>query len=113
MLLAGFIMAALDAGVPLRDVQIAARHVDLRTTTIYERRRGFFDDVAAFTAVAADDAVAPPVGASLGGPAVDRRPSMTVPTTFDPGATTTVDPGAATWRHPVPAHRSRRLHQEA
>jgi len=54
-------MAALDAGVPLRDVQIAARHVDLRTTTIYERPRGFFDDVAAFTAVAADDAVAPPV----------------------------------------------------
>jgi site-specific recombinase XerD len=28
MLRAGFIMAALDAGVPLRDVQIAARHAD-------------------------------------------------------------------------------------
>jgi hypothetical protein len=26
MLRAAFIMAALDAGVPLRDVQIAARH---------------------------------------------------------------------------------------
>jgi hypothetical protein len=27
-----FITAALDAGVPLRDVQIAARHADPRTT---------------------------------------------------------------------------------
>ena len=33
-----FIMAALDAGVPLRDVQIAARHADPRTTTSYDRR---------------------------------------------------------------------------
>jgi hypothetical protein len=29
-------MAALDAGVPLRDVQIAARHANPRTTTIYD-----------------------------------------------------------------------------
>lgn len=36
---AGFIMAALDAGVSLRDVKITARHADPRTTTIYERRR--------------------------------------------------------------------------
>ena len=34
MLRAAFIMTALDAGVPLRDVQIAARHADPRTTTI-------------------------------------------------------------------------------
>ena len=34
MLRAAFIMAALDAGVPLRDIQIAARHADPRTTTI-------------------------------------------------------------------------------
>jgi len=34
MLRAAFIMAALDAGVPLRDVQIAARHADPRTTTV-------------------------------------------------------------------------------
>jgi integrase/recombinase XerD len=47
MLRAGFIMAALDAGVPLRDVQIAARHVDPRTTTIYDRRRENFDRHAA------------------------------------------------------------------
>jgi integrase/recombinase XerD len=47
MLRAGFIMAALDAGVPLRDVQIAARHADPRTTTIYDRRRENFDRHAA------------------------------------------------------------------
>jgi integrase len=43
MLRAAFIMAALDAGVPLRDVQLAARHADPRTTTIYDRRRRNFD----------------------------------------------------------------------
>ena len=42
MLRAGFIMAALDAGVPLRDVQIAARHADPRTTTVYDRRHEKF-----------------------------------------------------------------------
>jgi hypothetical protein len=41
MLRAAFIRAALDAGVPLRDVQIAARHADPRTTTIYDRRRQY------------------------------------------------------------------------
>jgi integrase/recombinase XerD len=35
MLRAAFIMAALDAGVPLREVQVAARHEDPRTTTVY------------------------------------------------------------------------------
>ena len=34
-----FITAALDAGVPLRDVQEAASHADPRTTRIYDRRR--------------------------------------------------------------------------
>src|SRR6266508_3415469 len=47
MLRAAFIMAALDAGVPLRDVQLAARHTDPRTTTIYDRRRQNFDRHAA------------------------------------------------------------------
>jgi integrase len=52
------ITAALDAGVPLRDVQIAARHADLRTTTRYDRARGNLDRhanyvVAAFIAGAA------------------------------------------------------------
>jgi integrase/recombinase XerD len=43
MLRAGFIMAALDAGVPLRDVQLAARHSDPRTTTVYDRCRQNLD----------------------------------------------------------------------
>jgi integrase/recombinase XerD len=52
MLRAGFIMAALDAGVPLRDVLIAARHADPRTTTTYDRRRENFDRHAAYVVVA-------------------------------------------------------------
>jgi site-specific recombinase XerD len=52
MLRAAFIKAALDAGVPLRDVQIAARHADPRTTTIYDHRRENFDRHAAYVVVA-------------------------------------------------------------
>jgi integrase/recombinase XerD len=52
MLRSAFIMAGLDAGVPLRDVQIAARHADPRTTTIYDRRRENFDRHAAYVVVA-------------------------------------------------------------
>ena len=52
MLRAAFIMAALDAGVPLRDVQLAAGHADPRTTTIYDRRRENFDRHAAYVVVA-------------------------------------------------------------
>jgi integrase/recombinase XerD len=52
VLRAGFIMAALDAGVPLRDVQLAARHADPRTTTVYDRRRENFDRHAAYVVVA-------------------------------------------------------------
>lgn len=52
MLRAAFIMAALDAGVPLRDVQLAARHADPHTTTIYDRRRQNFDRHAAYVVVA-------------------------------------------------------------
>ncbi len=52
MLRSAFIMAALDAGVPLRDVQIAARHADPRTSTIYDRRRQNFDRHAAYVVVA-------------------------------------------------------------
>jgi integrase/recombinase XerD len=52
MLRAAFIMAALDAGVPLRDVQIAARHADPRTTTLYDRRRQNYDRHAAYAVVA-------------------------------------------------------------
>jgi integrase len=52
MLRAAFIMAALDAGVPLRDVQIAARHADPRTTTIYDRQRQNLDRHATYVVVA-------------------------------------------------------------
>jgi len=52
MLRAAFIMAALDAGVPLRDVQVAARHADPRTTTVYDRRRQNYDRHTAYAVVA-------------------------------------------------------------
>ncbi len=52
ILRAAFIMAALDAGVPLCDVQLAARHSDPRTTTIYDHRRQGFDRHAAYVVVA-------------------------------------------------------------
>ncbi len=53
-----FITAALDAGVPLRDVQKAASHADPRTTMRYDRARVSLDRhatyiVAAFLAGAA------------------------------------------------------------
>ena len=72
-----FITAALDAGVPLRDVQEAASHADPRTTMRYDRARGSLDRhatyiVAAYVAGAAGNrrtrqeklrlAVAPPGG---------------------------------------------------
>jgi len=43
---------SFDAGVPLRDVQTAARHADPRTTTVYDRRRQKFDRHAAYVVVA-------------------------------------------------------------
>src|SRR5712692_10500397 len=45
-------ITALAAGVPLRDVQVAARHADPRTTTVYDRRRQNFDRHAAYVVVA-------------------------------------------------------------
>ena len=44
--------AALDAGVPLRDVQIAARHSDPRTTTRYDRARNKLDRHASYIVTA-------------------------------------------------------------
>lgn len=41
-------ITALDAGVPLRDVQIAARHADPRTTTRYDRARHNLDRHASY-----------------------------------------------------------------
>lgn len=47
-----FITAALDAGVPLRDVQEAASHADPRTTARYDRHRVSLDRHAAYTVAA-------------------------------------------------------------
>jgi hypothetical protein len=49
---AAFSIAALDAGVPLRDGQLAARHADPRTTTVYDRGRHNFDRHATYAVVA-------------------------------------------------------------
>jgi integrase/recombinase XerD len=43
-----FITAALDAGVPLRDVQEAASHADPRTTMRYDRARVSLDRHATY-----------------------------------------------------------------
>jgi site-specific recombinase XerD len=47
-----FITAALDAGVPLRDVQEAASHADPRTTIRYDRARGSMDRHATYIVAA-------------------------------------------------------------
>jgi integrase/recombinase XerD len=47
-----FITAALDAGVPLRDVQEAASHADPRTTMRYDRARTSLDRHATYIAAA-------------------------------------------------------------
>ena len=43
---------SFDAGVPLRDVQIAARHSDPRTTTRYDRTRNNVDRHASYIVTA-------------------------------------------------------------
>ncbi len=47
-----FITAALDAGVPLRDVQEAASHADPRTTMRYDGARGSLDRHATYIVAA-------------------------------------------------------------
>ena len=47
-----FITAALDAGVPLCDVQEAASHADPRTTMRYDRARGSLDRHATYIVAA-------------------------------------------------------------
>lgn len=49
MLRHAWVGAALDAGVPLRDVQIGARHADPRTTARYDRARFQLDRHAVHT----------------------------------------------------------------
>ena len=46
------VIAALDAGVPLRDVQEAASHADPRTTMRYDRARGSLDRHATYIVAA-------------------------------------------------------------
>jgi integrase/recombinase XerD len=48
----GFITTALDAGVPLQDVQIAARHADPSTTTRYNRACHHLDRHASYIVTA-------------------------------------------------------------
>jgi site-specific recombinase XerD len=47
-----FITAALDAGVPLLDVQEAASHADPRTTIRYDRARASLDRHATYIVAA-------------------------------------------------------------
>jgi integrase/recombinase XerD len=47
-----FITAALDAGVPLRDMQDAASHADPRTTMRYDRTRASLDRHATYIVAA-------------------------------------------------------------
>jgi site-specific recombinase XerD len=48
-----FVTTMLDAGVDLRDVQIAARHADPRTTMRYDRARQNLDRRATYQATIA------------------------------------------------------------
>ena len=54
---APFITAALDAGVPLRDVQEAASHADPRTTMRYDRARGGLNRHATYIVAAGDERI--------------------------------------------------------
>ena len=47
-----FVTIMLDAGVDPRDVQIAARHADPRTTTRYDRARDNLDRHASYIVTA-------------------------------------------------------------
>ena len=71
-----FVTTMLDAGVDLRDVQIAARHADPRTTTRYDRARQNLDRhpnyfLAAYMALTPDTSASPAV--------LNRRRRPTLP----------------------------------
>jgi site-specific recombinase XerD len=70
-----FITAALDAGVPLRDVQEAASHADPRTTMRYDRARQSLDRHATYivaTDIVATFVAGPSRGDTTGPPAGHR-----------------------------------------
>jgi site-specific recombinase XerC len=75
MLRAAFLIAALDPGVPLREVQLAARQADPGTTTIHDRRRQNLDRHAAYVVVTFVMS-----GSSTGGAMLCRCSSSTPPT---------------------------------
>jgi hypothetical protein len=60
-----FVTAALDAGVPLRDVQEAASHADPRTTMRYDRARTSLDRHATYIVAAYVAGVARQVNSKL------------------------------------------------
>ena len=71
---------ALDAGVPLRDAQILARHADPRTTEHYDRARGNLDRHASTSSPPTSPACEDHQGAST-------PPTMTRPQTHSPERT--------------------------
>jgi integrase/recombinase XerD len=56
------VTACLDAGVPLRDVQIAARHSDPRMTIRYDRARGNLDRHAKYVVGTSSSTTTGPTG---------------------------------------------------
>ena len=86
-----FITAALDAGVPLRDVQEAASHADPRTTMRYDRGRQSLDRHATYivaTFIAGAGALTrPPFGASATAHRRRLRPHQAQQPTYPPPTT--------------------------
>ncbi|MGZ5400530.1 MAG: tyrosine-type recombinase/integrase [Nocardioides sp.] len=70
-----FVTTMLDAGVDLRDVQIAARHADPRTTMRYDRARKNLDRHPNYILA---DSMASGTGRSSGLPVVPMRGRVTV-----------------------------------
>jgi integrase/recombinase XerD len=73
-----FITAALDAGVPLRDVQEAASHADPRTTMRYDRARTSLDRHATYIVAAYVPACASGSGPGMRARVTSKSHSVTV-----------------------------------
>jgi site-specific recombinase XerD len=81
MLRAGFIMVALDAGVPLREVQVAARHADPPPPPYT-------------TGAARTWTATPPTSSSPSSPAADHRARLTA---MNPSCRSPERPGFLSW----------------